>query len=291
MPVECDYKPLVSILMTAYNRDNFIAEAIESVLASTYGNFELLVIDDCSTDYTYATAQKYTLADSRIKVYVNEKNLGDYPNRNKAASLASGEFIMYVDSDDKLLPDTITNIFKDSNGGHGLNFAMYWRHSDMRFQLAGSDALKMHFFDKQFLYMGPGGTFIRKSFFDSVGGYPEKYGPANDMYFNLKACCFSEIYLFPYEFIYYRIHDGQEINNHFNYLYNNYNYMRDALIELPLPFTKNQLNWLKKKNKRRFVVNLFNYFIKTKNIKKTREAYKNASFSLLNIVQGVLNFN
>jgi glycosyltransferase involved in cell wall biosynthesis len=283
--------PLVSILMTAYNREQYIIEAIESVLYNHYTNIELIIVDDGSKDETVNIARRFEKIDNRIKVFINSQNLGDYPNRNKAASLAKGEFIMYVDSDDKLLPDTITNIFKDSNGGLSLNFAMYWQHSDKRFQLAGNDALKMHFFDKQFLYMGPGGTFIRKSFFDSVGGYPEKYGPANDMYFNLKACSFSEIYLFPYEFIYYRIHDGQEINNHFNYLYNNYNYMRDALNDLPLPFTEKQLNWLKKKNKRRFVVNLFNYFVKTKNINKTIEAYKKASFSLLNIVQGLLNFN
>lgn len=277
--------------MTAFNREKYITEAIESVVSNSYTNIELIIVDDGSKDETVNIARKFEKIDNRIKVYVNSQNLGDYPNRNKAASFAKGEFIMYVDSDDKLLPDTITNIFEDSNGGLSLNFAMYWQHSDKRFQLAGNDALQMHFFDKQFLYMGPGGTFIRKSFFDSLGGYPEKYGPANDMYFNLKACSFSEIYLFPYEFIYYRIHDGQEINNHFNYLYNNYNYMRDALNELPLPFTEKQLNWLKKKNKRRFVVNLFNYFVKTKNINKTIEAYKKASFSFLNIVQGVLNFN
>src|ERR1041384_7268362 len=104
-----NFNPLVSVLMTAYNREDYIAEAIESVLASTYTNFELIIVDDCSSDNTVAIAKEYKAKDKRIKVYVNEKNLGDYPNRNKAASYANGDFLMYVDSDDKILTDGIQN--------------------------------------------------------------------------------------------------------------------------------------------------------------------------------------
>ena len=89
--------PLVSVLMTAWNRQEFIAEAIESVLASTYNNFELIIVDDCSTDNTVAIARTYQEQDTRIKIFQNEKNLGDYPNRNKAVSYASGKYIKYLD--------------------------------------------------------------------------------------------------------------------------------------------------------------------------------------------------
>lgn len=282
--------PLVSILMTAYNRQNYIAEAIESVLSSTYTKFELIIVDDGSKDRTVDIAREYEKTDSRIKVYVNEQNLGDYPNRNRAASYATGEYIIYVDSDDKLLPDTITHILADISIDSSFNFAMYWPHSEDTFKLSGNNALQLHFFEKQFLYIGPGGTFMRRSFFNSIGGYPEKYGPANDMYFNLKVCCYTSILLLPYEFIFYRRHDGQEINNSYNYIYNNYNYMRDALNELSLPFTNNQYSWFKKKNKRRFVVNLFNYFIKTLNFKKTAEAYVKANFSFKDVFIGLFHF-
>ena len=83
--------PLVSVLMTAYNREKYIAEAIESVLASTYTFFELIIVDDCSTDNTVLIAKSYQERDPRIKLFVNKQNLGDYPNRNVAASFASGE--------------------------------------------------------------------------------------------------------------------------------------------------------------------------------------------------------
>ena len=92
--------PLVSVLMTAYNREKYIEEAIGSVLASTYTYFELIIVDDCSKDKTVEIAKKYERMDERVKVYINETNLGDYPNRNKAASYASGEYLKYVDSDD-----------------------------------------------------------------------------------------------------------------------------------------------------------------------------------------------
>ena len=77
--------PQVSVLMTSYNRQDYIAAAIESVLASSLENFELIIVDDRSSDDTLSIARKYEQRDARIKVYLNEKNLGDYPNRNKAA--------------------------------------------------------------------------------------------------------------------------------------------------------------------------------------------------------------
>ena len=273
--------------MTAYNREQFIAEAIESVLNNSYRNIELIVVDDGSTDKTIEIAKGYEQSDSRVKVYINQKNLGDYPNRNKAATYANGDFMMYVDSDDKLNPDTINKIFSSVSEITTLDFAMYWPHSNETFSLNSNEALTKHFLEKQFLYMGPGGTFIRRSFFNSIGSYPEKYGPANDMYFNLKACCFSSIHLFPFEFIYYRIHAGQEINNTYSYLYNNYKYMRDALNELPIPFEKEKIKWFIKKNKRRFVVNLFLYFMKTFNFQKTVQAWKKADFNLKFLLEGV----
>jgi glycosyltransferase involved in cell wall biosynthesis len=91
-------KPLVSVLMTVYNREKYISEAIESVMASTYQNWELIIVDDRSKDTSVEIARHYETQDKRIKVYVNEANLGDYPNRNKAASYAEGKYLKYVDA-------------------------------------------------------------------------------------------------------------------------------------------------------------------------------------------------
>ena len=96
--------PIVSVLMTAYNRERYIAAAIDSVLGQTFEDFELIVSDDASSDRTVAIADAYARRDPRIRVTVNPRNLGDYPNRRQAASLARGEFLNYHDSDDIMYP-------------------------------------------------------------------------------------------------------------------------------------------------------------------------------------------
>lgn len=97
-------QPLVSILMTSYNREEYIAQAIQSVLDSSFTNFELIIVDDGSKDQTLKIARSFAERDKRIKIYINEQNLGDYPNRNQAAKYAEGAYIKYLDSDDYLLP-------------------------------------------------------------------------------------------------------------------------------------------------------------------------------------------
>ena len=96
--------PLISVLLTAYNRQEYIAASIESVLGQSCGDFELIVTDDRSSDETLSIAREYERRDSRVRVHANERNLGDYGNRNFAASLATGEFLKFHDSDDVMYP-------------------------------------------------------------------------------------------------------------------------------------------------------------------------------------------
>jgi glycosyltransferase involved in cell wall biosynthesis len=71
--------PKVSVLTTVYNREKYLAACIESVLASTFQDWELIVVDDQSADNSVAIARSYAVKDQRIRVFVNETNLGDYP--------------------------------------------------------------------------------------------------------------------------------------------------------------------------------------------------------------------
>jgi glycosyltransferase involved in cell wall biosynthesis len=96
--------PTVSVLMTAYNRERYIASSIDSVLAQTFDDFELVIVDDGSSDGTVEIARRFARQDRRVRVEVNDRNLGDYPNRNRAAALARGTLLKYHDSDDLLYP-------------------------------------------------------------------------------------------------------------------------------------------------------------------------------------------
>lgn len=281
---------LVSILMTAYNREKYIAEAIESVLNSTYTNFELIVVDDCSQDTTISIAQNYASQDSRIRVYQNKSNLGDYANRNHASTFAMGSYIMYVDSDDKIYPFSIEYCLHEMLKDLAVDMGLYYPNEDLHGKdMIGSQSIPYHFFSKPFLTVGPGGTMLKRSFFEKVEKYPIKYGPANDMYFNLKAAVFGKIKFFSKDFLFYRIHEDQEKNNKFSYLYNNYSYMRDALAMLPLPLTGSEKKFLERKNKRRFAVNLVKYYYKTLNFSKTLEASRKAQFSLKDAMEGIFH--
>ncbi len=93
-------KELVSIITPSYNSESYISETINSVLNQTYEIWELIIIDDCSTDKTQDLLNNYCKIDNRIKLFVNEKNLGSAISRNVGIKNSSGRFIAFLDSDD-----------------------------------------------------------------------------------------------------------------------------------------------------------------------------------------------
>lgn len=91
---------LVSIIIPAYNAEKVVGEAIESALSQTYKDIEIIVIDDCSTDGTFAVLESYGEKDPRVRAIKNEKNMGVSETRNRGVSLARGDYIAFLDSDD-----------------------------------------------------------------------------------------------------------------------------------------------------------------------------------------------
>jgi len=97
-------RELVSIVTPAYNAHRFIGECIESVIAQSYQNWELIIIDDGSTDETVDIIQQYVNRDYRIILFSNEINIGASKSRNIAIKEAKGDYIAFLDSDDIWLP-------------------------------------------------------------------------------------------------------------------------------------------------------------------------------------------
>jgi glycosyltransferase involved in cell wall biosynthesis len=93
---------LVSIIMPSWNTGHFIAETIQSVIEQTYTKWELIIVDDCSTDGTDDVVASFD--DKRIKYFKNNKNIGAALTRNKALREARGEWIAFLDSDDLWMP-------------------------------------------------------------------------------------------------------------------------------------------------------------------------------------------
>lgn len=115
---------LVSIIMPSYNTGRFLAQSIQSVLAQTYENWELIVVDDCSTDDTDAVAACFS--DRRIRYLKNEKNSGAAQSRNRALREAKGRWIAFLDSDDLWAPEKLAlQVEFMEQGGYAFSYTDY----------------------------------------------------------------------------------------------------------------------------------------------------------------------
>lgn len=112
-------KELVSVIMPSYNTAKYIGETIKSVQAQTYENWELIIVDDCSTDNTDTAVEPF-LSDERIRYLKNSRNSGAAVSRNYALREAKGKWIAFLDSDDLWLPDKLEKQinFMLENGYH-----------------------------------------------------------------------------------------------------------------------------------------------------------------------------
>ncbi len=100
-------KPTVSICIPTYNGSAYLPECLDSALSQTYSDFELLIIDDCSSDDSVEIANTYAGRDSRIQVLVNDHNLGLVGNWNRSVQLSRGEWVKFVFQDDLVLPECL----------------------------------------------------------------------------------------------------------------------------------------------------------------------------------------
>ncbi|MCA0935179.1 glycosyltransferase [Vibrio alginolyticus] len=113
-------KGLVSIVTPTYNSENYIVHTVDTVLSQTYTDWELIIIDDCSTDDTPRLLEQLTRLDSRIKVFSLDSNQGSGVARNKGISLAQGQYLAFLDSDDLWMPNKLevqVNYLKNKSSG------------------------------------------------------------------------------------------------------------------------------------------------------------------------------
>jgi glycosyltransferase involved in cell wall biosynthesis len=206
-------QPLVSVLMTSYNREKYIGSAIESVLASTYDNYELIIVDDCSTDRTVEIIQSFAGRDRRIRVFLNERNLGQFENRNLAATYAKGEYLKYLDSDDLLYPtglEVLVNMMEQfPEAGYGLCSLEQDDDRIFPFMLTPAEAYERHFCKGISLFhKAPLSSIIKKDCFSHVGGFTNPAGEGDyEMWLVLSEK--YNVVLMPHGVVWYRVHDEQ----------------------------------------------------------------------------------
>ncbi|MBC7850505.1 MAG: glycosyltransferase family 2 protein [Chitinophagaceae bacterium] len=281
-------KPLVSVLMTAYNRENYIAESIESVLSSSLKDLELIIVDDGSTDNTVPIARKYAALDSRVRLYINEVNLGDYPNRNKAASYATGKYLKYVDSDDMVYPYGL-EVFaaameKFPDAALGISSKNCVPLQPFPHYLTPKEAYHKHFFEYGFLDFGPTGVIIRRQYFEQYGGFSGKRY-IGDQELWLKLAARHPVLELASALIFWRQHEGQEYKLGLEgidrgYFMMNLPLLRDTFNDAACPLTSEQKNSILKIREKEYVRALIKHVIKTGELTKARTAFNSLKLSL-----------
>lgn len=238
--------PIVSVLITAYNREAYIAEAINSVLLSSFTDFEIIIVDDCSTDNTLNIAKRIAAKDTRIRVYSNESNLGDYPNRNKAASYAKGRYLKYVDADDVIYPHGL-QVMVDAmeqfpDAALGLQCVIREHRQPYPFLVDTHEAFREHFLGNGFFTSGPTGAIIRADTFREIGGFSGKRF-VGDTECWISLALIAPVVLFQPALIWWRTHDGQEFqagNDGSEYVEATHNLYINCLSSVMLPFSQQE---------------------------------------------------
>ncbi len=185
-------KPInVSVLMPAWNAERTISESIDSILAQTYRHFELIVIDDDSSDSTWKLLQNYLGLDNRIRLYRNETNLGIAASRNRALSLATGRYIAWQDADDISYPNRLNLQFNalENDSQIGIIGASIEFFDDRGIQSTrkyeqNDNDIRSHIF--RYSPVAQPVAMIRKECFDRVGLYDLRYPPAEDLDMNFR---------------------------------------------------------------------------------------------------------
>ncbi|MDG6249253.1 glycosyltransferase [Methanocalculus sp.] len=190
--------PAITVLMTVYNEERFLRQAIDSILAQTYSDFELLVVDDASTDSSPTILASYT--DPRVRVVTNEENMGCPRSSNRGLALARGQYIARMDADDIAYPHRLA-----------VQHAFLERHPGI--DLVGSSnelideegkvigAWRGRFGPETVYYLlnfrnclTHSTVMFRKEFAESIGGYNERVKWALDYDFYHRASKAGKLY-------------------------------------------------------------------------------------------------
>jgi glycosyltransferase involved in cell wall biosynthesis len=209
-----NHPPSISVVLPVYNMELFIGESIESILNQSFTEFELIIIDDASTDGTRDRIRSYK--DSRIIVLENEINLGNFPSRNRGLKIARGNYIAVMDGDDTSLPHRLTTQFEFMENNpeilacgsfNTLTASLIKLKQPYNFtDISHALLINSCFFHPS--------LFIRKQAIQKIGYYNEEYVYASDYDILCRLALQGKIMLLPEKLIHYRFHPGQITQSH-----------------------------------------------------------------------------
>lgn len=209
------YTPFISVLLPVYNCEKYIAEAVQSILNQTYTHFELLIIDDCSTDTTLQICKSFQ--DERIVLIEKEKNSGITKSLNYGISIAKGKYIARMDGDDISLPERFEKqvAFLEANEDVVLCGTQY--------QIIGTNKIRKHPIEHDEIkvklisgcYIAHPTVMFNKNFFvDNNLNYNPEMEPAEDYDLWSRLVFVGRLANLDEVLLYYRVHTNQTSNVH-----------------------------------------------------------------------------
>ena len=214
----------ISVVIPSYNHEKFIAAAIQSVLVQTYQDFEIIVVDDGSTDGSIEQIRKFS--DPRIKLILHKKNRGSAVAMRTGLERAIGEYIAVLSSDDVFLPKKFEKQVKvlDENPQYAAVFSYVELIDEYGHPFTNQNHSYYKKFEQRnrdryqwlnyFFYHGNAlchpSVLIRKSCFDKIGMYDERFAQLPDFDFWVRFCLKYELYIIPEKLIKFRIQSDEK---------------------------------------------------------------------------------
>lgn len=201
-------EPLVSVCIPAYNSSATIANTIRSILGQTYQNIEVIVADDKSSDNTVEIVQNLVAEDSRVKLYLNEQNLGMVGNWNHCLELCTGEYIKLICADDMIEPDaleieakamqehpTVNMVESDTrlidiDGKSKGAFKRYHKNGLVNGKKVARISLMFNNF-----FGAPVNNLMRRSALEQIGGFDKEFTYILDFDMWVRLACSGDIYI------------------------------------------------------------------------------------------------
>lgn len=210
--MEKENQPLVSVIMTVYNGEKFLREAVHSILNQSYGNLELIVIDDGSTDGTPAILESFS--DARVKISRNPSNLGVPASVNRGLAETKGAFIVRHDADDVSLPERFGQqvAFLNTHPSIGLVSTDYWLIDDQNrildfIRLPGENSTLQERLQKGNLFAS-GSVMVRREIWEGVGGFRDAFLTSHDYDLWLRIAEVTEMANLQTPLFRYRFHSS-----------------------------------------------------------------------------------
>ena len=196
----------ISIILPVYNGAEYLAESIESVISQTYANWELIIVNDCSTDNTLAIASDYAAKDGRIKVFSNKENLKLPNTLNEGFKHATGEFYTWTSDDNKYMPDALRVMVEclEKNPDAVMAYANY-----TRIDSTGIIIKQVNLPEPKYIFLGDvvGACFLyTAAVAKKIGGYDANLFLAEDYDYWIRMHEVGKILHIEANMYYYRIH-------------------------------------------------------------------------------------